>query len=73
MLCGELMLKCVLAKPCNPLCDQEGKRVGGGDVDGVIPQGLTALGKNQTSPISLCMRLNNDVFSAHRSTFHFMN
>lgn len=30
--CFKLMLKCVLAKPCNPLCDQEGMRVGGGEM-----------------------------------------
>lgn len=47
MLCEELMLKCVLAKPYNPLCDHEGMRVGGNDVDWVIPQGPTALGKTR--------------------------
>lgn len=45
---GELMLKCVLAKPCNPLCDQESMRF---EVDWVIPEGLTALGKRETFPV----------------------
>lgn len=68
MLCGELMPECVLAKPCNPLCDRESVRFEGNDVDWIIPKGLTALAKRKASPIvSLCMCLNNDVSSAHRS------
>lgn len=61
------MPKCVLAKPCNPSCDQEGMRVGGNDVDWVIPQGPAAL------PSGLCMLLNDDFSPADRSAFHLMN
>lgn len=67
VLCGELMRKCVLAKPCNPLCDQEawGLSVGGNDVDWVIPPGSYCTWKTPDVPYGICTWLNNGVFSAH--------
>lgn len=64
------MLKCVLANPRNPLCDQEGVRVGGNDVDWVIPKGPTAVG--ETSSYGFCMWFNNG-FSEDRAAFILMN
>lgn len=75
MLCGELILKCVLAKPCNPLCDQESMRFEGwGKLCGLgNPPRSYCTWKTKDIPHGFSMWLNNDVFSAHRSAFPFMN